>query len=58
MYQLAKEKVRAELILQVFQYKRELELIKQIGSKMKNTFQLSFEERISKELLKEKGKPM
>ena len=53
MDKLAKEKVRTELKLQAIRYKRQQESIKQIDSDMKNIFQLSFNERISKELLNE-----
>ena len=50
---LVKEKVRTELILQAIRYKRQRESIKQIDSDMKNIFELSFSEHISKELLNE-----
>ena len=52
MDKLAKEKVRTELKLQAIRYKRQ-ESIKQIDSDVKNIFELSFNERISKELLNE-----
>ena len=52
MDKLAKEKVRAELKLQVIRYKRQQESIKHIDSNMKNIFELSFNEHISKELNK------
>ena len=45
--------VRTELKLQAIRYKRQQESIKQIDSDMKNIFELSFNERISKELLNE-----
>ena len=53
MDKLAKEKVRTELKLQAIRYKRQPESIKQIDSDMKNIFELSFNERISKELFNE-----
>ena len=53
MDKLAKEKVRTELKLQAIRYKRQQESIKQIDSDMKNIFELSFHECISKELLNE-----
>ena len=53
MGKLAKEKVRTELELQAIRYKRQQQSIKQIDSDMKNIFELSFNERISKELLNE-----
>ena len=52
MDKLAKEKVRTELKLQVIRYKRQQESIKHIDSNMKNIFELSFNEHISKELNK------
>ena len=53
MDKLAKEKLRTELKLQAIRYKRQQESIKQINSDMKNIFELSFNEHISKELLSE-----
>ena len=58
MYQLAEDNAIKELVLQTFQYEKELESMQQIDSNMKNTFQLSFDEHISKELLKERGRSM
>ena len=55
MDKLAKEKVRTELKLQAIRYKRQQESIKQIDSDMKNIFELSFNEHISKELLNERA---
>ena len=45
--------VRTELKLQAIRYKRQHESIKQIDSDMKNIFELSFNEHISKEFLNE-----
>ena len=53
MDKLAKEKVRTELKLQAIRYKRQQESIRQIGSGMKNFFELGFNEHISEELLNE-----
>ena len=50
---LAKEKVGIELKLRAIRYKRQQESIKQVDSDMKNIFELSFNEHISKELLNE-----
>ena len=50
MDKLATEKVRTELKLQAITYKRQQE---SIASDMKNIFELSFNEHISKELLNE-----
>ena len=50
MDKLATEKVRTELKLQAITYKRQQE---SIDSDMKNIFELSFNEHISKELLNE-----
>ena len=53
MDKLAKAKVRTELKLQAIRYKRQQESIKKIDSDLKNIFELSFNEHISKDLLNE-----
>ena len=53
MDKLAKEKVRIELKLQAFRYKRRQQSIKHIDSDIKSIFELSFNKNSSEGLLKE-----
>ena len=47
MQNLTKEKVRAELKLQMIRYERQLESIKQIGNEMTNLIKSNFNEKIA-----------